>query len=287
MKYNRFGKTGMEISAVTYGGIVSMVDGQDNSDAYVEYAIRHGINYFDVAPTYGDAEEKLGNSLRPYRKDVYLACKTNIREEEGARRDIERTLQLMHTDYVDNYQLHGVTTVKEVETIFSDHGAFKPILEAKEQGIFKHLGITCHTEEAALRALELYDFETILFPFNWGLHMSRGFGDKILEKIREKDLGFLAMKAFIHRAWYNDEEKLKSGFHKSWCKPIINDEEFLLAAMKYTLSYGANTLIPPGNFHHFAFAVDHIEECLEHPLTEADLQYLRGRLPEIVGHEFL
>ena len=76
MQYRRFGKTGIEISAVAYGGIVSMDDGQAASDRYVAWAIDQGVNYFDVAPTYGDAEEKLGNSLKLYRNQVHLACKT-------------------------------------------------------------------------------------------------------------------------------------------------------------------------------------------------------------------
>ncbi len=287
MIYRELGKTGMKISAVSYAGIVSMVDGQDNSDAYVEYAIKNGINYFDVAPTYGDSEEKLGNSLIPYRKDIYLACKTNIREAEGAKRDIDRSFELLHTDYFDNYQLHGITTVEEVETIFSKGGAFEPILKAKEEGLFHHLGMTCHTEEAALRALELYDFETVLFPINWGLNMYRGFGNKIIQTAKEREMGILAMKAFIHRAWNDDLEKLKSGFHKSWCKPIINDDEFLMAAMRYSLSLGADTLIPPGNFHHFSFAVDHIDEVLAHPYSEKDEAILKKHLPEVEGHEFL
>ena len=73
MQYTKFGRTGFDISAVSYGGIVSMDDGQKASDRYVSWAVDQGINYFDVAPSYGDAEEKLGNSLRPYRNNVHLA----------------------------------------------------------------------------------------------------------------------------------------------------------------------------------------------------------------------
>ena len=80
MKKRKLGNTGYEISPVIYGGIVSMNDGQANSDQYVSWAIEHGINYFDIAPSYGDAQEKLGNSLRSYRSKVYLACKTAQRQ---------------------------------------------------------------------------------------------------------------------------------------------------------------------------------------------------------------
>lgn len=286
MIYRPLGRTGMNISPIVYGGIVSMSDGQDNSDAYVEYAIRHGINYFDVAPSYGDAEEKLGRSLIPYRKDIYLACKTQERTAEGAKRELEHSLKQLHTDYFDNYQMHSLSTMEDLDTAFGENGAMSIMIRAKEQGLVRNLGITCHSEEVALRALTLYDFDTVLFPLNWGLHLAKGFGGRIAAAAKDKGIGLLAMKAFIHRAWIDHEECLKSGFHKSWCKPIINDERFLVAAMKYTLSLGADTLVPPGNFHHFSFAVEHIDECLEHPLTQEDLEYLTQRLPEIQGHYF-
>jgi hypothetical protein len=286
MEKRILGKTGLEISAVTYGGIVSMKDGQEQSDRYVAYAIEKGINYFDVAPTYGDAQEKLGNSLAPYRKDVFLACKTENRTAEGAKRLMEESLNLLHTDHFDVYQMHALKTVEEVETAFAKGGAMEVIFKAKEEGVAKHLGITCHTEEAALRALELYDFESVLFPLNWGLNMKKGFGNKIIAAKKEKGIGLLGMKAFIHRAWRNDEERYASRFPKSWCMPITDDEAFMVAAMKYTLNLGADTLIPPGNFENFSFAVEHIDECLANPLNDADLALLKSHLPDTEGHDF-
>ena len=109
MQYRKFGKTGFEISAVAYGGIVSMDDGQDASDRYVGWAVEQGINYFHVAPTYGDAEEKLGNSLKPYRSQVHLACKTAERLRVSAEKELLRSQKLLHTDYFDVYQLHGIS----------------------------------------------------------------------------------------------------------------------------------------------------------------------------------
>ena len=97
----KFGNTGFDITPVVYGGIVSMEDGQDASDKYVSWAIDHGINYFDVAPSYGDAQEKLGNSLIPYRKKIHLACKTGCRMRVDAQKEFEESFRLLHTDYFD------------------------------------------------------------------------------------------------------------------------------------------------------------------------------------------
>jgi aryl-alcohol dehydrogenase-like predicted oxidoreductase len=280
------GNTGYEISPVAYGGIVSMSDGQAASDRYVSYAVDHGINYFDVAPSYGDAQEKLGNSLVPYRKSVYLACKTGQRNREGSQTELEESLRMLKTDYFDNYQLHALSTFDDIDAAFGPNGAMETLIRAKEKGLTRKLGITCHNEDVALKALSLYDFDTVLFPLNWGLSLGKNFGMKIAKTAKEKGIGLLGMKALIHRAWENDEERNASRFPKSWCMPISDNDTLGIAAMKYALSLGADTLIPPGNFESFSFMVEHIEDCINHPLTEDDVAYLKEELKKIDGKYF-
>ena len=287
MKYRKLGKTGFEISAVAYGGIVSMNDGQEASDRYVSWAIDRGINYFDVAPSYGDAEEKLGNSLKPYRGKIHLACKTAERLRADAEKELRRSQELLHTDYFDVYQLHGIASMEEVETAFGPGGVMEMVRTLKERGIARNVGITAHSEEAALRCIELYDFDTVLFPFNWFMNLEHQMGSRLIKAARERNMGVLCMKAFIERSWDSDEERESSVFPKSWCKPIdVDDVEFGTAAMKYSLSLGVDTLVPPGNFASFSFAVDHIDECLENPLSEDDLSFLKEKLNTVRGREF-
>lgn len=286
MTKRKLGNTGYEIAPVVYGGIVSMSDGQEASDRYVEYAVNKGINYFDVAPSYGDAEEKLGNSLKPYRKDIYLACKTNKRRAEEGKRELDESLRLLHTDHFDNYQMHGLATMEELETAFGKDGVLEVMIRAKEEGITRKLGITCHDEDVALKALSLYNFDTVLFPLNWGINMGKDFGSRISRAAKERNAGLLGMKTLIHRAWINDDEKHQSRFPKSWCMPISGNEELGIAAIKYTLSLGADAVVPPGNFESFSFVVEHIEECLANPLNDSDRALLERELKKIDGHYF-
>lgn len=287
MQYRKLGKTGFDISAVSYGGIVSMDDGQDASDRYVSWAVDRGINYFDVAPSYGDAEEKLGNSLKPYRSKIHLACKTGQRMRDGAEKDLLRSMELLHTDYFDVYQLHGISGMQDVETAFGAGGVMEMVRTLKERGIARNVGITAHNEDAALKCIELYDFDTVLFPFNWFMNLEHGMGSRLIKVAKERGMGVLCMKAFIERRWNSEEEKAASVFPKSWCKPIdVEDVRFGTSAMKYSLSLGVDTLIPPGNFASFSFAVDHIGECLEHPLNENDLAFLKEKLETVRGREF-
>lgn len=286
MTKRKLGNTGYEIAPVVYGGIVSMSDGQEASDQYVEYAINKGINYFDVAPSYGDAQEKLGNSLKPYRKDIYLACKTNKRLAAEGERELDESLRLLHTDYFDNYQMHGLATMEELEAAFGKGGVMEIMIRAKEKGITRKLGITCHDEDVALKAISLYDFDTVLFPLNWGINMGKEFGSRISRAAKERNIGLLGMKTLIHRAWINDDEKHQSRFPKSWCKPISENEELGIAAIKYTLSMGADAVVPPGNFESFSFVTEHIEECLANPLNDKDMTLLEKELKKIDGHYF-
>ena len=292
MKYKPLGHTGLTISAVSYGGIVSAgfydntdypaLD-QNASDRFVSYAIDHGVNYFDVAPSYGNAQAQLGNSLRPYRNKVHLACKTARRDRQGAEAELRESLSLLQTDHFEIYQLHGIASMDEVEQAFAPGGVMELMREVREKGIAAHIGFTAHSEEAALRMLELYDFETVLFPINWFMHMAHGMGEKLMKK----DVGHLAMKAFIERKWDDDAERAASAYPKSWCKPIdVEDTAFGMAAMRYALSLGVDTLVPPGNFESFKFAVEHIDECVEKPLSEADEALLKAKLETVRGKEF-
>ncbi|MHB1483818.1 MAG: aldo/keto reductase [Saccharofermentanales bacterium] len=283
----KFGNTGFEITPVVYGGIISMQDGQDASDKYVSWAIDRGINYFDVAPSYGDAQEKLGNSLLPYRKNIHLACKTHFRTKSEAQKDFEESFRLLQTDYFDVYQMHGLSSVEEVDQAFDVGGVMEMMVKAKEQGLVRNLGITCHSEAAALKAMSLYDFDTVLFPLNWHMNIGHGMGTQLCKTAKEKGMGILGMKSLIERRWTTQDEKEGSKFPKSWCKPIdLENTELRIAAMKYTLSLGVNTLVPPGNFVDFSFVVDNVEECLEHPLTEDDVTFLKEYYEKVKEYPF-
>ncbi|PRR82033.1 aldo/keto reductase [Clostridium vincentii] len=287
MDKRKFGNTGFEITPVVYGGIVSMRDGQEASDQYVSWAIDRGINYFDVAPTYEDAQEKLGISLMPYRKNIHLACKTGCRMKVDAQKEFEKSFSLLHTDYFDVYQMHALKKEEDVDKAFGVGGVMEMMVKAKERGLVRNLGITCHNEAVALKAMSLYDFDTVLFPLNWHMNIGHDMGTQLCKTAKEKGMGLLGMKELIERAWFNPDERENSTFQKSWCKPIdLENKELRLAAMKYTLSLGVDTLIPPGDFTNFSFVVENIEECLKNPLTEADLTFLKQYYEKVKDHPF-
>lgn len=280
MLYHLLGKTGIRASAVVFGGIINMDETQAQANRFVSQAVEAGVNYFDVAPSYGNAEERLGPALAPYRKDVFLACKTGKRDAQGAREELEASLGRLGVDFFDVYQLHSLTTREDVEQAFGPGGAMETLLRAKEEGRIRNIGFSAHDEDVALQALALYDFDTVLFPLNWALGLNRGWGDRICEAVRQRGVGLLGMKALVRRQWREGEER---PYPKSWCRPIWGDEALGVAAMKYAVAKGSHTLVPPGNQEHFAFMVEHVNQAFTQPMTQEEWALLRREAREVEG----
>jgi len=195
------GKTGEMLSMIGFGGIMVRDLTPGDASSAVRLAIDAGINYFDIAPTYGDAILKLGPALEPYRKNIFLACKTRGRNREDARKDLEQSLKNMRTDHFDLYQSHAVTTVDEVESILGKGGAMETILEARKEGKIRFIGFSAHSVEAAMALMQGFDFDTILFPVNYTTWYAGNFGPQVLARAREKKMGILAIKAMGYRTW--------------------------------------------------------------------------------------
>jgi aryl-alcohol dehydrogenase-like predicted oxidoreductase len=245
------GKTGEKLSILGFGGIVVRDATPEESSSRVAEAIERGINYFDVAPSYGDAEIKLGPALKPYRDDVFLACKTQERERDGVWRELEQSLKNLHTDHFDLYQLHAVTKTEDVQTIFSEKGALKAFQEAREQGIIRFLGFSAHSVEAAMMLMDGFDFDTILFPTNFATWYAGNFGPQVLAKASEKGMGILALKAMA-------KGRLPGGaikaYPKCWYEPLSDPEEALMG-LRFTLSHPVTAALPPGDENLFKMAL--------------------------------
>ena len=251
MEKRVLGKTGEKLSIIGFGGIVVDKATTEEAAARVKEAIDHGINYFDVAPSYGNAEEMLGPALEPYRKDVFLACKTGEREKEGSRRELEQSLKYLRTDHFDLYQLHAVTTLDDVDTIFGKDGAMETFVEAREEGKVRFLGFSAHSVEAANALMDRFDFDSILFPFNYASWFAGDFGPQVLERAKKKEMGILALKSMAWRPWEEGEERTVS---KTWYKPHTNPEE-ANKGLRFTLSHPVTSAIPPGDENLFSMAL--------------------------------
>ncbi len=251
----KLGKTGEKLSIIALGGIVVMdVDPAFASNIVAE-AFDRGINYFDVAPSYGNAEERLGPALEPYRKRVFLACKTNKRDKAGSAAELESSLKRLRTDHFDLYQLHAMTKKEEVEKVFSPDGAMETFLAARKAGKIRHIGFSAHSVETALALMDRFDFDTILFPFNFVLFSQASFGPTVLERANQKKMGVLALKGMAKTVWPKEIKEADRPQKKCWYEPAQLPEEASLA-LRWTLSKPITAAVPPGDEKYFRVAMD-------------------------------
>jgi len=246
------GKTGEKLSMIGFGGIVVMNATTQEAANRVGEAIDKGINYFDVAPSYGNAEVMLGPALEPYRKDVFLACKTTERTAEGAARELEQSLKNLRTDHFDLYQLHAVEKPEEVERILAPGGALETFISARKAGRTRFLGFSAHSVEAALALMRAFDFDTILFPVSFATWYAGNFGPQVLDAAQKKNMGILALKAMAKSRIAQGEAK---PYAKCWYTPL-DDPESVLKGLRFTLSHPVTAAIPPGDENLFRMAVE-------------------------------
>ncbi len=204
----------------------------------VAEAVDRGINYFDVAPSYGNAQERLGPALAPYRNKCFLACKTDGRMKDDSRADLEQSLRLLKTDHLDLYQFHALTKMTDLDKVLGPGGAIETMEAAKKEGKIRYIGFSVHSVETALAALDRYNFDTVLFPVNWVLFSQANFGPQILKRAQEKKMGILALKAMAKTVWPAGE------------KPRASPAQVLVPACRFPGRGLARPALDPEPSHH-------------------------------------
>ena len=245
------GKTGEYLSIIGMGGIVVMNEEQAHANQVVREAVEAGVNYFDVAPTYGNAELKLGPALEPFRKDVFLACKTAERDREGSQKELEGSLKRLRTDHLDLYQLHSIESREDVEKAFGPKGVMETFVRAREQGKVRYLGFSAHSVEAALAAMDNFDFDTALVPINPGCWYKGNFGPQVVKKAVDKQVGILALKAGARSLLAEEGKKVRQ---KCWYHPLLDEAE-IARSYFFALSLPITAALPPGDEQLFRLAL--------------------------------
>lgn len=267
-----------ELSVIGFGGIVVKDAEQEQANRVVAESVERGVNYFDVAPGYGNAEIKLGPALEPYRKECFLACKTGKRDAAAAKLDFEESLRRLKTDHFDLYQLHGIVNVqKDVEPAFAKGGVMEFLIEARKEGRIRYLGFSAHSIEAALAAMERFEFDSVLFPVNFASWMAHDFGPQILKLSQERGMARLALKAMARQQW-DENDPLRQEYKKCWYRPVLDPIEASLA-LRFTLNQPVTAAIPPGDERLYRLALDLATNLA--PLDTAEEQRLQALAQEV------
>jgi aryl-alcohol dehydrogenase-like predicted oxidoreductase len=264
------GKTGEALSILGFGGIVVMNEDSGAAANLVAEAVDRGINYFDVAPSYGNAQERLGPALAPYRNKCFLACKTGGRLKDDSRAELEESLKLLKTDHFDLYQFHALTEMADLDKVLGPGGAMETLEAARKEGKIRFIGFSVHSVETALAAMDRYDFDTVLFPVNWVLFSQANFGPQILKRAQEKKMGILALKGMAKTVWPAGQRQ-NHPQPKCWYQPAGFPDEASLG-LRWTLGHPITAAIPPGDERYFRLAMDVAQNFK--PLEPAEEQAL-------------
>ena len=235
MPTRNLGKTGHKVALFSLGGQSALEHSNNEAIAVpiIERALDLGVNYIDTSSIYGGpsrpSERYIGSVMKTRRKDTFLATKTKQRTRDGSMRMIEESLKLLQTDHVDVWQLHDIGTMTDVDQVFAKGGAIEALVQARDQGMVKFLGLTGHHRPDSLaECIRRFPFDTVLMGFNAADKHQHSFADELLPLAVEKQMGIVGMKI-----------PARGRILASWNPPPIEQQKHMWEA-------GANITTKPG-----------------------------------------
>jgi aryl-alcohol dehydrogenase-like predicted oxidoreductase len=238
VEHRRLGRLGHQSSVLIYGAAALAEVDQDIADESIRTALDGGINHFDVAASYGNAELRLGPWMPEIRNRVFLASKTGERSRDAAWAQINDSLERLQTDHLDLIQLHSVGDLAELDRATADDGALAAAVRAQEEGLVRAVGITGHGADAAathLEALRRFPFATVLTPLNpvlWRDDRFRRDYAALVAEVQRQDVGLMTIKTVSRRNWPDLARKS----HATWYEPFT-DSGLIRAAVSWVLAH--------------------------------------------------
>jgi aryl-alcohol dehydrogenase-like predicted oxidoreductase len=233
-----FGRTGHESSRVIFGAAGVARADQETADRLLPLLLEHGVNHIDTAALYGDAELRIAPWLKAHPDTFFLATKTHARDGDGARASLENSLTRMGVDRVDLIQLHNLVEPEEWETAHAPGGALEALLQARDEGLTRFIGVTGHGLRIAgmhLRSLERFDYDSVLFPYNFTLMQDSGYRadvEQLLAVCAERNVATQTIKSIARRRWVG--ERAPGERRQSWYEPLT-DPDAIGRAVRYVL----------------------------------------------------
>ena len=249
MEKRRFGRSGHMSTVAIFGAAAFWEISQMGADKVMEMVIEAGVNHIDVAPSYGQAEKRVGPWMPRERERFFLGCKTMERTKKGAWDEMQKSFKLLQTDHFDLYQLHAITTQEELDACTMAGGALEAAVVARQQGLTRQIGITGHGVDSPrlfIEALKRFDFDSILFPLNFVQMSNPAFrkdAETLIALCKEKDVGTMLIKTITKGPW-GDKEKTAS----TWYEPF-NQMDKIQEAVNFALSYDVTGLCTAGDIN--------------------------------------
>lgn len=238
METRRLGRIGHMSSVIIFGAASLGNVTQDEADQSIQFALDSGINHFDTAASYGDAELRMGPWMPKIRSQIFLATKTGDRTRDDAARSIERSLERLQVDNVDLLQLHAITSFEELDQVTAKGGALEAAVAAQEQGLVKNIGITGHghiAPQVHLEGLRRHPFATVLTPLNFILYNDptyRESFDALASEIKRQDAALMTIKTVARGPWSSPEARR----YNTWYEPF-DEQAYVDKCVSFVLSH--------------------------------------------------
>jgi aryl-alcohol dehydrogenase-like predicted oxidoreductase len=253
----RLGKLGHDSTVLIYGAAALGDVTQDVADRSVQEALDAGINHFDVAASYGDAELRLGPWMPRIRDQIFLATKTGERDAEPAWRQINASLERLQTDHVDLLQLHAIGDLDELDKATAPDGALAAAIRAQDEGLVGAVGITGHGHDAPathLEALRRHPFATVLTPLNVALSRDSAYlaaYESLVAEVQQQDVALMIIKTVARRNWPHGDDQRYTTWYEPW-----DQQRLITAAVSWVLSHEEATgIATPGDVGLLAMVV--------------------------------
>ena len=234
-----FGRTGHESSRVIFGAAALGAMRQEKADQVLRLLLDHGVNHIDTAASYGDSELRVGPWMEQHRDRFFLATKTGDRTADGARASLRRSLERLRVDHVDLIQLHNLVDEREWETALGPGGALEALVEARERGQVRFIGVTGHgtrAPEMHRRSLERFPFDSVLVPYNFTMFGNADYAsdlEALLALCRARGVAVQTIKSVARRRW--PEARQSEGQRRfSWYEPLT-DPDAIARAVQFVL----------------------------------------------------
>jgi aryl-alcohol dehydrogenase-like predicted oxidoreductase len=263
-----FGRTGHLSSRVLFGAAALWDMPQAEADASIELAISHGLNHWDVAASYGNAEIYLGDWIRRHERPSFLATKTGERTKAKAAEEIRRSLERLHVDHVDLIQLHFLVDPQEWEVAMGPGGALEAAIEAREEGLVKYIGVTGHGLTVAkmhFKALEIFDFDSVLLPYSYLMSQNAEYEQdfwKLVKVCKERNVAVQTIKSMVHTPWGEHKQT-----RNTWYRPL-EEQQAIDKTVNWVLSHEGLFLNSPGDVHILPRVLDAAERLGAKPSDE-------------------
>lgn len=264
-----FGRTGHRSTRVIFGSWALSKATQAEADRALALLQKYGVNHIDTAPMYGNAERLIGSWLAKHRDDFFIATKTRSRSCQRALDDLKRSLERLRVDYIDLWQMHGLTSPAGWEEVMGPGGTLEAFVEARDKGLVRFLGVTGHTNQVPAmhkRSLERFDFDSVLLPYNYLLMQNPRYAadfNELMKLCRERNVAVQTIKSVARRPWWNRPKTYNTYFYEP-----LETQDTIDKAVHWALGFANSFVITAGDMQILPKVLDAANRFEKRPSDE-------------------